>query len=576
MLILEPYKVISTFKPVRHAVCSFFFASLCAFTLTAEAVAADYEFTYTGPWRDSADVVNGWDWTLPRGVKPARNSGIYNLNTRVPSDFPGRRLKQVNAKWSQLEPVEGKYDFSFILDALNDSNYDGILLNVRGMVVDIRDANGQPIHTVEITAPEWLSSTAPTIREGLKGNFRVTNLQIYNSRVKSKFIQLIKALGRTSIPGDPRLIGQIVHGVSNSRGEEWTGKQANQPEAIAAMEEIILAWGNAYGPNVKKLAWMKEDPYVLFNAAVNRMGMGIRGGAIEMWLRHHYTPGNASETGQRLDANGYLSVNESFAPIAEGRTFLDENEAYREGSGSPQHKWRQNYRLANLRMLQMRRNIAWTERDSKLNPRMLNWMSLGLGQKVKTAPDAWVLLMRTWSRHAGEDREINNLERWLYQHDINGVKTTPRLKTDHGFNAANNNLLPKSLWNIDMARSGPKIGIGVDDAFLSGGPHSVAVKVTYFDNSAERWSLVYEKSGGGSGSVGVTGSNSGQVKTATFFIKDFAARKSNANFDFSLESPGGKTPFMFVRVIKLGAGSNDARTNVTARPLPPTDVQVQR
>src|SRR3989337_2527501 len=78
--------------------------------------AADYDLTYTGKWRNSDDIVAGWGWSLPGEVRPASGSGIFNLNTRVPADFPGNHLKQVNAKWSQLEPAEGKYDFSSIIN----------------------------------------------------------------------------------------------------------------------------------------------------------------------------------------------------------------------------------------------------------------------------------------------------------------------------------------------------------------------------------------------------------------------------------------------------------------------------
>ncbi len=547
----------------------FFFVFLAGIFHMSWASAANYDLTFTGNWRNSDDIVTGWDWTLPAEVKPARNSGIYNLNTSVPPDFPGNRLKQVNAKWSELEPKEGVYDFSSITKELNDPKYDGIMLNVRGMVVAIEDGNGKPAFQAGVTAPKWLSATAPKTKERLRAGAAVTNMHIYDPRVKSKFIKLIEKIGRSTIPGHPRLKAQVIHGVSSSRGEEWTGTQASRPAAEKAMADILVAWTKAYGSNAKKLAWLKENPVQLFNTSVVRGGTGIRGGAIETWMRYAYTPGDKSQTGQMLDANGYLSVDESFAPIAEGRTFLDENEVYESGrdTARPKSTWPYNYRMSNFRMLQMRRNIAWMERNSVINPKMLNWMSLELGQTVESTPDAWVVLMRTW---IGSGTEINNFERWLYQRDINGVSTSPKLKVQHGFNAANDKSLPSNLWYANVARAEKSIGIAVDDKFLSGGQNSIAIKVTYFDSETEEWSLVYNKGGGGTAARTVKGNSTDRVRTATFFLNDFATPKSGYNFDFALESKGGNTPFMFVRVIKLE--QPNAGSPPQTRPAPPGDL----
>ena len=35
--------------------------------ITLAATAADYDNTYSGGWRASNDIVNGWDWSLPPG-----------------------------------------------------------------------------------------------------------------------------------------------------------------------------------------------------------------------------------------------------------------------------------------------------------------------------------------------------------------------------------------------------------------------------------------------------------------------------------------------------------------------------
>lgn len=516
---------------------------------TCAASAADYDQTYTGGWRSTNDIVTGWDWSLPPGVAPAKNSGIFNLNSRVPDGFPGQHLKQVNARWSELEPTEGNYDFSSILRELDDRNYDGIMLNVRGMVTAIHDANGNPVSANAISAPAWLSRQVATIEEPLKNGVRITNMRIFDPLVKAKLILLIEELGKAGIHANPRLKAQIVHGVSHSKGEEWTGVQASMPEAEAAMKDIIGAWSRVYGPHAKKLAWLNEQPYSLYEAAVIKGGMGIRSGIVEKWLRGVVTPGNSTLTGQTY-ADGYLGTDENYLPIAEQRHYADQNEEYVGFTYTSSDKIPQNYRMATLRMLQMQRNIAWTERDSTVNPKMLNWFSLGLGKTVSTATDAWVALIQSWTLSGGE-KQIKNLERWLYQRDVPGATSTPVLRSSHGFNAAGASNLDPSLWYVDLARQGAEIRIAIDDRFLPKSPQPVAIKVTYFDNASSSWSVSYQNSAGSWQSHTVQGNSSGVVRTATFFVDDLVASASGLGADLILRSGSGSTPFMFVRVIKL-------------------------
>jgi hypothetical protein len=538
-----------------------------ALGLLALPAAADTDLTYQGGWRNFDDVVNGWDWSLPAGVKPAPRSGIFNLNSKVPSDFPGYHLKQVNAKWRDLEPVEGKYDFSSIKSALNDTSYDGVMLNVRGMVVSIQDSNGNPVLGQEVTAPTWLSNSAPKFTEPLRNGVRITNMVIYDTRVKTKLLALIKAIGASGIPGDNRLVAQIIHGVSGSRGEECCASQNNATAVNETMHDVIAAWTTAYGPNSKKLAWLKEDPATLFDAAVVGGGTGARGGIIENWIRSQYTPGNSKQTGQIYE-NGYLTVDENFAPIAQGRTWMDEYEAFDRKFTSPE-RLQQNYRMATLRALQMRRSTVWTETNSVINPKLLNWASLELGQSTGTAADAWVALISTWTRSQGGDIEVKNFERWLYQRDTSGYDTKPAIKQDHSFNASGNDLLASSKWYVNLARTGNAIGIAIDDRFLSDGPNEVAIKVTYFDADKNPWTLEYSKPDGSIGSRRVQGEASGVVRTATFFLNDLMATRKGTDFDFRLKSDSGTTPFMFVRLVRLNGSS------VPTTPRPPDSLSVE-
>jgi hypothetical protein len=216
----------------------------------------------------------------------------------------------------------------------------------------------------------------------------------------------------------------------------------------------------------------------------------------------------------------------------------------------------------------MRRSTVWTETDSVINPKLLNWASLELGQTSGTAPDAWVALISTWTRWQG-DLEVKNFERWLYQRDSAGYYTKPALRQDHSYNASGNDMLDSSKWYVDLARTGNAIGLAIDDRFLGDGPNEVAIKVTYFDADKNPWTLEYSKPDGSTGSRRVQGEGSGKVRTATFFLSDLMATRKGTDFDFRLKSDSGTTPFMFVRLVRLNGSS------VPTAPKPPDSLSVE-
>ena len=61
-------------------------------------------------WRATDDIIDGWDWSLPPGVKPDPSSGVLINKRKVGPDFPGRLSRQVNWSWRELEPEEGRFD----------------------------------------------------------------------------------------------------------------------------------------------------------------------------------------------------------------------------------------------------------------------------------------------------------------------------------------------------------------------------------------------------------------------------------------------------------------------------------
>jgi hypothetical protein len=542
----------------------------------------DTNFTYQGAWptTDGAIVV-GWDWTMPNTAQPADECGVITINNSAyPSGWQGHKIKCINAAWggkgstaaarraTALEPTQGDYRMDRITGPMADTAYDGVFLNVRGFVV-----NTTVNPSAEISAPEWL--TTPTYTT-TGGSATITSLLIRNSNVKTRHFALIDAIRDAGILADSRLWQQILHLPSSSRGEEFNTTQGGSVvngvnEDYTAAKEYITKWADAAGANKKKIMWTDDYGQVdtaasgyLWQHAVVTKGLGSRGGAIEWWLFNQYTPSedgtNQQYCGQTwtlasgsTNNEGYLGVDETNLCIANGRGWHDQNEVYSDPASAVQQ---QNYRMAHLRTMQMRRRIVGVDDGYQMNPKMDNWLSLDAGYTAATAQQAWICLMRTWTRSGG-NRGIRNFEKWLYQRDIYGA-TTPTVQKDHGpltsasSNKSQNTGLPTSLWNIDLARQGTSIGIAVDDDFIDAGTSdSVCIKVTYLDSGSSTWNLQYTRTNGTTATKSVTCTNTKVVRTATFFISDFKNPASGLVPDFYLKSSNASVPFMFVRVIKV-------------------------
>ena len=516
----------------------------------------DTNYTYTGSWRGTEDVVQGWDWTMPNGVAKATLSGVFTINNNTyPTGWQGNKIRVINAKWKDLQPTSStSWNFSSITNYLNDPNYDGVFLNVRGWVT----ATPTP-DKVDITAPTWATGTAYPTYTTVK-SYTITSLVAYNDNVKTKHKALIARLGTEGILTSPRIWGQIIHLPSSTRGEEFETMQGNEAATQAAAIEYIQAWATAAGANAGRLMWTDDRGTwpTIFRAAI-AAGTGARGGAIELWLWGNYSPGYKEFT-QQTWANGYLDVDESGVIISERRGWHDQNEAYTDPNSAVQQ---QNYRMGHLRMLQMRRMILWVDDGFLMNPKMDNWAGVQAGHTVTTSPEAWICLMRTWTRSTDngvtswQNRRVNNFERWLYQRESEGA-TTPTINKDHGpltqvsSNKSKITALTSEYWNIDLARQGTSIGIAVDDDFIAvGASDSVCIKVMFVDAGTSSWTLQYTKTNGTTGTKSVTCTDTDVVRTATFFISDFKNPASGTDADFYLKSSNASVPFMFVRVLKV-------------------------
>ena len=540
------------------------------------------------PWRSKDDIVEGWDWSLPSVIEPVPNSGLI-FRSGEKRSLPGNKLMDIAVYWRDVEPEEGKYDFGPLIEKLKNPppGIIGYRFHFYATVGDrLNNRNGKRDGGV---APDWLRKyDIPLIdMTSMEGRFQLFNYPIWDQRYHERYLKVIKALGKSGIPEIPGLHIVYVGAISKSWGEELyiprdVAEVCERDFGLApgvfekCLHERLDAWAEAFGGHEKKLAWVGAGgdcglgpEYQNIGTRIldyaYSLGMGQRCGFVENYLYQLHNP----QLGQLVDDGGYLTVDESCPAIADRRAFGDENEEYGEywtGRFGPLATHRYRYHESMLRALQMRRNYLWMSSSSiDMDPQLTAWVSLELGRAVDDAPDAFCYLRESEvnSHNAGRPRgeilPIKNFERWLHQRDGEGSATTPAIK------AAQH----ESMWMVpaghkfdyiarrtDLATENDRITMTIDDRFL--GPENgrchIAVKVTYHDVGHGRWSLVYSNSPEnlttGLGKRTIQCENTGNVRTATFFLSD-ASFNSGDTPDLIIQAENEDAVISFVRVIKL-------------------------
>ena len=532
------------------------------------------------PWRKTDDTIEGWDWSLPAGIKPVANSGL--IFGREKRTFPGNKLSDIAVFWRDVEPREGHYDFEAVKKKLASMPTDVIGCRFHFYAtVAYRVRNGRK----QLLGPRWMQKYEKQIplidMTSVEGRFQLFNYAIWNENYHRRYLRVIEAFGKSGIPRNKALRIVYVGAISKSWGEEmyipravglWCEKNAGlTPEKLEkCLTERLDAWAKAFKGHTSILAWVgagnsgvsgKSDyrsvgPRVIKHAY--DLGMGQRCGFVENYLYHLNNPA----LGQSVDARGYIHVDETCPPIADGRAFGDENEEYGKywtGRFGPLATHPYRYHESMIRTLQMRRNYLWMSGSSvDMDPALTAYMSLALGRKVSDSPDAFCYLRQSTVRGSaagkkGKEFAIRNFERWLTQRDRDGYRTHPAVKaTQH-----------KMMWMVpknykfdyiarrtDLASGNSRVGFALDDRFLSGGPHSVAIKVTWHDIGRGRWTLVYTKPTGFTGRRTVQCKGSKKALTATFHLTDACFAGKGEAFDFHIEAAAEDATVSFVRVIK--------------------------
>ena len=513
-------------------------------------------------WDATDHTVDGEDWSLPPGVTPAPYSGIQISPDLVPTSFPARIQHSIHASWREAEPVEGAIDFSGLrreILAASAGGTNAVKLGLGASVWETRyfqSLQDRAIRKVDLgTAPRWLQAYGiPLIEEPPNKSipFQVVNLDIYHPAYHQRYLKLVEAFGRSGIPQMKELDLCYLHLSSASRGEEGAGPPEGDPRR-PLFEERLRAWAEAFHGVAHKLCLVSGQAEDMKLAL--QLGMGQRNGFVEHYMLHAPNPA----LGQELDADGYLVVDERHPLIAGNRASGDENEEYTVGHVArfgPLESFPHRYHEATLRMLQMRRNFVWAEGGPWLiNPPLLHYLALELGRTTRDAPDAWCYLRESVVKGGRQGRPVKNFERWLYQRDGEGARTEATERVDvppQMFEFDRNHLYDLTARKTQEAQGQTLIRFGLDEAFLAGGPHAVAVKITYLDRAPAEWQLECFNGAGMAATGHVTCGSTGEVKTITCILPEaHFPGQGYAGTDLQIRALKGDAVIRFVRVIKL-------------------------
>ena len=492
-------------------------------------------------WKITDHVIDGWDWSLPPTVKPAptgllavyRTSNIARpLSKEIQRlNLPVNPTLEIWVKWRDLEPVEGQYRFDQLRDRISEADQLGCRVILR------------ILSSATIFAPDWLEKHQVPIRsETGKNKPKVTNYDIAHPEFHKRYLLLVKGLGESKIPQMGALKGAFVGYASPSYGDEGIGPHGVDPDTVPHVVERLDTWARAFEKVEHKVFMGGISQY-----GINK-GFGTRRGFVEMFLYHIPDP----VIGQTVDAKGYLFVDDSVDLLKRRAFHGEENEEYEETWATKERGFRfgentdsftYRYFISNLRTLQMQCNHVLMNPFS-IYPEQMVWVGQTLGRTVDDSPDIWCALRESYIRNVGP---VKNVERWLYQRDSPGFETRPTVKINH----------PIKMWmvqpdrNFDyVARKGSQIGLAVDDRWAGGGPVSIAVKTTYFDQGTGTIDLgIRTRTGPVTRQILLTGT--GKLKTATVFIKDALFSAKNMDYDLTFKSTGAEAILSFVRIIRL-------------------------
>lgn len=198
------------------------------------------------PWRTDYDIIDGWDWSLPPGIKPIPYSGItmpWPRKNGKQYDLPGNEVTIIRTTWRELEPEEGNFEFKSLRQQILDTSkvWDGTILHVLASVWEIKDFPGHPTAKYPTnwlegqkrgneSAPHWLEKYNIPKKPGrprlnLTTPFQIINLDIFNDEYHSRYLKFVEAFGKSGIPQMKEVMFCYLHMASGNPGSFMLGQR---------------------------------------------------------------------------------------------------------------------------------------------------------------------------------------------------------------------------------------------------------------------------------------------------------------------------------------------------------------
>ncbi len=506
--------------------------------------------------------VAGDDWSLPAGTPRAPDSGLYWVSqsqaaTLSKGHQTPRYAVNIPVTWSTVEPSDGVFDWSSV-----------------DKIVDAVHAMGPgagfglwPWYGSKSEIPAWAQSKYNLVFGSNGRDAPWSSGDQWETAVKP-FIQAMAA----RYGPDPQLVYVDMRTPFDQYGEFTlpTNDVSLAPAIEAWQKAFVDDYTSAFAGHTHKLVNMISGAgafYVdstwktTFEAMIGysyQKGTGERDGfPTETKIWH-------AGFGHLVDANGYLTFDVKHLPFVNGSFSGSEATEFDPTSNrfGPAADTAYRYRLAIFWNLVTRRNwLVMALYNTTGYSAFSHWAETELGQHAATAPDAW-----SWPKSSGYGNydidsksavTIKNFERWLMQRDVapDGMTQPTDQQADGMFGRGGIEKGSEyAARRTDHASGNDDMYFGVDRAFLSGGPHSATIKVTYRDDCASgAWHLEYSSpTQANVASQGVDYTGSGGWKTATFQVDDLDLAGSFADgMDFRLVDSGScDLGVNFVRLIR--------------------------
>ncbi|HDM70979.1 MAG TPA: hypothetical protein ENG58_06160 [Thermotogales bacterium] len=501
-------------------------------------------------------IADGEDWTTPYGH--LEYSGLfYHAYWSLPKYPPSLNnilnCKMVTLSWRRLNPEENLYKFDILRRMLEESKNEGkcLILRLKNHVV-MRKSPW--IAGDEACIPDWvISKCNPPIVTMKNEDGMIIKVAVpWDECTTKEYLKFMRKFGEQGFLKDPNMCGVYIHGISSSFGEEfWFTRSAKSkleekgmtPSSLLKAYEVRLnEWARIAGKDVGKLVWVGSSAYSHFkgygdvfkklNLLAERLGMGIRGGALESphrWMVGVKRAVVYDPESEKIKLNPRFKFNEK-NQFGKVRYFGDEIEAIKLIGENRDEIFKSSLFLAKF----LGMNFLWVPNDTRFllrNKEILEWfLKTDGGKSMRREIGIWLRedyvkcgsMMGDRCRRA-KCSKVKNIEMGLHQIETVGSHTRPvkgiirnRLDYMDCVNLSGRRHVDYIARRTDVESGNRRIDLKMKSGFKKNlRERGGMLKITFYDETKAIWTIktpcnldfpILENRG------------TGGLKTVTFFI----------------------------------------------------------